>query len=70
MADAKVERTDIKISSDKRSEKFALQASQVIFDGFLKVYMEGSDDQTDDEEIVLPEMHTGDKMFPLGIKSD
>lgn len=56
MADAKVERTDIKISSDKRSEKFALQASQVIFDGFLKVYMEGSDDQTDDEEIVLPEM--------------
>lgn len=70
MADAKVERTDIKISSDKRSEKFAQQASQVIFDGFLKVYMEGSDDQTDDEEIVLPEMHTGDKMFPLGFKSD
>ena len=70
MADAKIERTDIKISSDKRSEKFALQASQVIFDGFLKVYMEGSDDQTDDEEIVLPEMHTGDKMFPLGFKSD
>lgn len=70
MADAKVERTDIKISSDKRSEKFALQASQVIFDGFLKVYMEGGDDQTDDEEIVLPEMHTGDKMFPLGFKSD
>lgn len=70
MADAKVERTDIKISSDKRSEKFALQASQVTFDGFLKVYMEGSDDQTDDEEIVLPEMHTGDKMFPLGFKSD
>lgn len=70
MADAKVERTDIKISSDKRSEKFALQASQVIFDGFLKVYMEGSDDQTDDEEIVLPEMHKGDKMFPLGFKSD
>jgi len=70
MADGKVERTDIKISSDKRSEKFALQASQVIFDGFLKVYMEGSDDQTDDEEIVLPEMHTGDKMFPLGFKSD
>lgn len=70
MADAKVERTDIKISSDKRSEKFALQASQVIFDGFLKVYMEGSDDQTDDEEIVLPEMHAGDKMFPLGFKSD
>ena len=32
--------------------------------------MEGSDDQTDDEEIVLPEMHTGDKMFPLGFKSD
>ena len=39
MADAKVLKTDIRISSDKREEKFAVQATQVVFDGFLKVYM-------------------------------
>ena len=70
MADARLLKTDIKISSDKRSEKFAVQATQVVFDGFLKVYMESSDDQQDDEEVMLPELHVGDKMTPLGFTSD
>ena len=60
MADARILRTDIKVSSDKRSEKFAVQASQIVFDGFLKVYMEGTDDPVqDDEEILLPELREG-----------
>ncbi len=70
MADARVLKTDIKIGSDKRTEKFTLQANQVLFDGFLKVYMEGSDDQTEDEEVLLPEMNCGDKMQALGFTSD
>ena len=70
MADARILKTDIKIASDKREEKFALQASQVLFDGFLKVYMESSDDQQDDEEVLLPELHTGDVMTPLSFASD
>ena len=32
--------------------------------------MESSDDQQDDEEIMLPELHVGDKMTPLGFTSD
>ena len=49
MADAKVLYTNMKISSDKRSEKFSVQATRILFDGFLKLYMEGSDDQEDAE---------------------
>ena len=37
MADARILRTDIKVSSDKGEEKFNVQASQVLFDGFLKL---------------------------------
>ena len=70
MADARIQKTDIKISSDKRSEKFALQASQVLFDGFLKVYMESSDDQQDEEKVLLPELKEGTLMTALGFTSD
>ncbi len=59
MADAEVLRTDIRISSDKRSEKFSVQATQIVFDGFLKVYMEGTDDQQDEAEVLLPELAVG-----------
>lgn len=71
MAEAKVQRTDIRISSDKRSEKFALQATQVLFDGFLKVYLEGKDDTVDEEEdTILPEMNVGDVMTPKSFNAD
>ena len=63
MADAKVLRTDIKVSSDRRSEKFLIQASEILFDGFLKLYIEGTDDAPEDDgEVLLPEIHKGDRM--------
>ena len=49
MADAKVLNTALKIASDKRPEKFNAQATQVLFDGFLKIYMEGTDNQESEE---------------------
>ena len=71
MADARILRTDIRVASDKRSEKFALQASQVVFDGFLKVYMEGTDDPAqDDEEILLPELREGCVMEEKGVTAE
>lgn len=69
MADARILRTDMKISNDRREEKFAVQAAQVLFDGFLKVYMESSDDQQDDEDVILPALNEGDVMIPLGFTS-
>ena len=71
MADARVLRTDIKVASDKAEEKFNVQATQVLFDGFLKLYIESTDDpQQDDEAVILPEMHIGDNMFENGITAE
>ncbi len=71
MADARVLNTTIKVDSDKREEKFNIQAAQVLFDGFLKLYMEGTDDETgDSEETVLPPVHVGDIMESKGITAE
>ena len=71
MADAKLIKTDIKVGAEGLEEKFNVQASQVLFDGFLKLYIESTDDpQQDDEEIILPEVHIGDRMFENGISAD
>ena len=71
MADAKVLNTLMKLSSDKREEKFNVQATQVIFDGFLKLYMEGTDDQEDPEgETILPDLSEGTVMERREIKAE
>ena len=71
MADARILRTDIKVSSDKGEEKFNVQATQVLFDGFLKLYMEGTDEpQQDDETVILPQMNIGDRMFDKEITAE
>ena len=71
MADAKLMNTSVKINSDKRSEQFALQASRVLFDGFLKVYMEGRDDEEEsDEQIKLPKLEPGNVMIAKSINAD
>ena len=71
MSDASILRTDIKVSSDKGEEKFNVQASQVLFDGFLKLYMESSDEPAQDDEMtILPEMRIGDRMFEKGITAE
>ena len=71
MADARMLRTDIRVASDKGEEKFNVQASQVLFDGFLKLYIESTDDpQQDDEMVILPEMKVGDMMIEKGITAD
>ena len=68
MADAKVLNTTLKVSSDKRAEKFNAQATQVLFDGFLKLYMESSDNpEGEDEEVMLPDLQAGTLMEDKGI---
>ena len=71
MADARVLRTDIKVASDKSEEKFNVQATQVLFDGFLKLYIESTDDpQQDDDAVILPEVHIGGIMIENGITAE
>ena len=68
MADARLLRTNIKISSDKFNELFTTQSTEVLFDGFLKLYIEGYEDEKQDgEEVILPELKTGEAMEENGI---
>lgn len=71
MADAKVLNTTLRVASDKRSEKFNAQATQVLFDGFLKLYIEGTDNQeVEEEEVMLPDLQVGTKMEEKGINAE
>ena len=71
MADARILKTDIKVGANGMEEKFNVQASQVLFDGFLKLYIEGSDEpQQDEDGIILPEMNIGDRMYDKEITAE
>lgn len=71
MADAKVLNTTLRVASDKRSEKFNAQATQVLFDGFLKLYIEGTDNQeAEEEEVMLPDLQVRTKMEEKGINAE
>ena len=69
MADAKVLGITLKIASDKRPERFSVQATQVLFDGFLKLYMDGPDEESATEETLLPNLEVGDRMEEKGISA-
>ena len=44
---------------------FRANGSQVKFPGFMKVYVEGTDDQTEEKDKLLPVMEVGDKVNAL-----
>ena len=63
MSDALLERTILKISSDQYDNQFTCKGEVIKFDGFLKVYIEGTDDNENEEsEGLLPNLSNGDKL--------
>ena len=71
MEDARILNTSMKVASDRRSEKFNIQAAEVLFDGFLKLYIEGSDDESqDDGNTVLPALSAGESIRALSIDAE
>ena len=59
MADAVVEKTEVEICGSNLEEKFIASGEQILFDGFLKVYIEGTDDEEDEVQGVLPRIGQG-----------
>lgn len=62
MADAEMEKTTVEISARQSGARFTVTGEVVRFDGFLKVYMEGrDDDNTDDtsDQGLLPHFSKG-----------
>ena len=63
MSDAILERTILKISSDKYENQFTCKGEIIQFDGFLKVYIEGIDNnENDDSQGLLPNLQKGAKL--------
>ncbi len=63
MSDAKLERTQVRIETKNHDELFAAQGEVITFDGFLKVYLEGRDEEDSDEQQgVLPAMQIGESL--------
>lgn len=62
MSEAKLERTTIKIGSGSIADHFQAKGEVITFDGFLKVYLESSVDDEEDEETsgLLPAVSVGE----------
>jgi DNA topoisomerase I len=64
MADAEVEKTTISIDMNNTPLKFSATGEVIKFDGFLKVYMESSDQENGDEErYVIPVVKKGMPLY-------
>ena len=63
MSDAKLERTNVKISASTHSELFTANGEVITFEGFLKVYLEGNDDEDSEQEGMLPAMRTNETLL-------
>lgn len=62
MSEAELERTNVKISASTHKDLFTANGEVITFDGFLKVYLEGSDDEDAEQESTLPAMKTNETL--------
>lgn len=65
MADAEMEKTTVEISAKESGARFTVTGEVVRFEGFLKVYMEGRDDDNADDgsdQGLLPHLSKGMKL--------
>ena len=60
MSQAKLERTAARITTDRYSHAFVARGEVVVFDGFLKLYLEGVDEPLDEDQSLLPAMNQGE----------
>ncbi len=60
MSDAKLERTTVKISNNKNKKVFSANGEIIRFDGFLKVYLEGTDFDEEEQAGMLPDLKVKD----------
>ena len=64
MSDAEIERTTVKINVSNSNEIFVAKGEVIKFDGFLKVYLESTDEENGEngEEGLLPELKENQKL--------
>lgn len=72
MSEAQLEKTVATIAIDTRDEKLTASGEVIKFDGFLKVYLESTDDEPEDEEStekgLLPPLNIGQVLNLIELK--
>ena len=63
MSEAELERTNVKISASTHNDLFTANGEVITFDGFLKVYLEGSDDEDAEQEGMLPALKKNENLI-------
>jgi DNA topoisomerase-1 len=63
MSDAELERTNVRIEANNHSEVFQASGEVIKFEGFLKVYLEGNDDDDEEQEGMLPALKVNEKLL-------
>ena len=69
MSDAQIERTVVNINSNSFDEIFIARGEVIKFDGFLRVYNEGTDDEVQEERGTLPQLNVNDNLDLINIVS-
>ncbi|WGK94777.1 MULTISPECIES: type I DNA topoisomerase [Flavobacterium] len=62
MSDAELERTNVKIEANNHSEVFTASGEVLLFEGFLKVYLEGNDEDEEEQEGMLPALKVNERL--------
>ena len=62
MSDAQLERTNFKIENSENSKIFTANGEMIKFDGFLKVYLEGNDNEDEEQAGMLPNLIVGEAL--------
>ncbi|PWG04655.1 type I DNA topoisomerase [Polaribacter aquimarinus] len=62
MSDAQLERTNVKIENSKNDKIFTANGEMIKFDGFLKVYLEGTDNEDEEQAGMLPNLKIADEL--------
>jgi len=69
MSDAQIERTVVNINSNSFNEIFIARGEVIKFDGFLRIYNEGTDDEFQEEEGILPQLNINENLDLINIIS-
>tara|TARA_B110000503_G_scaffold97131_1_gene145902 strand:+ start:27 stop:2525 length:2499 start_codon:yes stop_codon:yes gene_type:complete len=62
MSDALLERTNMKIENSENSRIFTANGEMIKFEGFLKVYLEGTDNEDEEQAGMLPTLKVGENL--------
>ncbi len=62
MSEAQLERTVVKIDNNKNKKQFTANGEVITFEGFLKVYLEGTDNEDEEQAGMLPKMEVNESL--------